>query len=80
MILPKHIEIHKFTSPTKREDNAKPIEFWPVCDYWVRGQPNYGPAKYKAAIDPGDAGLCWIMHRRLDKSKVAHAVAGAMVG
>jgi hypothetical protein len=59
-ILPKHIEVHKFTSPEKREDNAKPIEFWPVCDYWVFGQPNYGPATFKAAIDPGDAGLCWI--------------------
>lgn len=60
MVLPKHIEIHKYTAPTTRQDNAKPIEFWPVCDAWICGQPNYGPAKYSAELDPDAVGLCWI--------------------
>lgn len=59
-ILPPRLEIRKFTSPLKREDNAKPIEFWPVCGYWVYGKPNYGPARYSAELSPDDAGLSWI--------------------
>jgi hypothetical protein len=59
-ILPEHIKIRKFTSPLKREDNAKPIEFWPVCGYWIHGTPNMGPAIHHAEISPEDAGLSWI--------------------
>lgn len=54
------MELRKFTWPKERRDNAKPIEFWPVCGYWVKGEPNYGPAQFYADLGPDEAGLGWV--------------------
>jgi hypothetical protein len=59
-LMGKAVEIHKFTWPKERRDNAKPIEFWPVCGYWIKGEPNYGPEEFIAEISPDDAGLGWV--------------------
>ena len=59
-LLDKDLEIHKFTWPKERRDGAKPVEFWPVCGYWIHGQPNYGPEEHYANLDPEEAGLGWV--------------------
>lgn len=51
------LEIKKFT---KGEKDGNPIEYWPVCGYWVHGEPSSDRPFYKASLDPDDTGLSWI--------------------
>src|ERR1700757_1990527 len=59
-LIGKGVEIHKFTWPKEKRDAAKPIEYWPVCGYWVKGDPNYGPEEFSARLSPDEAGLGWV--------------------
>lgn len=59
-LMGKDVEIHKFTWPKERRDNSKPIEFWPVCGYWVKGEPNYAEEEFYAKLNPDEAGLGWV--------------------
>jgi hypothetical protein len=59
-LLPASIVVKKITIPLKAEANSKPIEYWPVCGYWVYGHPNYGPEEFVAKLDPDSAGLGWV--------------------
>lgn len=54
------IQIRKFIWPTKATADSKQIEYWPVCGYWISGDPNYGEESFRAHISPEDAGLIWI--------------------
>lgn len=59
-LMGKSVEIHKFTWPKEKRDGAKPIEFWPVCGMWIKGEPNFGPEDFYAKLDPDEAGLGWV--------------------
>jgi hypothetical protein len=49
-------KIYKFT-----EGDPDPIEYWPVCGYWIYGQPSQdNPAYFQTLLDPEDAGLGWV--------------------
>jgi hypothetical protein len=49
-------KIYKFT-----EGDPNPIEYWPVCGYWVYGKTSDSdPAYFPDLLDPEDAGLGWI--------------------
>lgn len=60
MIHAEHIVVRKFIWPKRATADAKRIEYWPVCGYWMYGQPNYGPPKHVASIDPDTSGLGWV--------------------
>ena len=59
-LLPKEIAIRKLKYPPEPTSDSKVIEYWPVCGYWVYGEPNYGPEVCLADIDPESAGLGWV--------------------
>lgn len=59
-LLDPSLTIKKFTWPPEASADSKQIEYWPVCGYWVKGEPNYGEPGRKASLNPEDAGLCWI--------------------
>jgi hypothetical protein len=60
-LLGPNIEIHKLIWPPKPTLDSKQIEYWPVCGYWMYGDPAYGKEDFKEyPITPDDAGLCWI--------------------
>jgi hypothetical protein len=51
-------KIYKFT---QGEQDGNPIEYWPVCGYWIYGEPSQdAPAYFQNLLDPEDAGLCWV--------------------
>ena len=52
--------VKTFIWPRKATEDSKRIEYWPVCSYWIPGEPNYGPEQSIANLNPDDAGLCWI--------------------
>jgi hypothetical protein len=52
--------VKKFIWPPRATADSKRIEYWPVCSYWIPGEPNYGPEQSIAKLNPDDAGLCWI--------------------
>lgn len=54
------LSVRKLVWPPKPTEDSKQIEYWPVCSYWIPGEPNYGPSKNLASLNPDDAGLCWI--------------------
>lgn len=54
------VEIRKLLWPPKQTADSKQVEYWPVCGYWIYGEPNYGTEKFTARISPDDAGLGWI--------------------
>lgn len=76
----KDVEIRKFTWPEKIRDGAKPIEYWPVCGYWVPGEPNYGVAEFIAKLDPGAAGLGWVNAPRVGQELSGTSCGGANGG
>jgi hypothetical protein len=52
------IKIYKFT---EGEQDGNPIEYWPVCGYWIYGSPNQqSPVFFKDLLSPEDAGLGWV--------------------
>lgn len=55
-----HVPIRKFTWPPERTADSKPIEYWPVCGYWIHGKPNTGEPRFIAVLDPEDMGLGWV--------------------
>jgi hypothetical protein len=59
-LLGQSLEIRKLIWPPQPTEDSKQIEYWPVCSYWVPGEPAYGAARSIAALNPDDAGLCWI--------------------
>lgn len=54
------LEIKKLIWPPKPTADSKQIEYWPICGYWTPGEPNYGPEKTLAKLNPDDAGLGWV--------------------
>jgi hypothetical protein len=54
------IVIRKVTWPPQAMADSKQVEYWPVCGYWVYGEPTYGTAAFYARLNPDDAGLSWI--------------------
>lgn len=75
------VEIHKFTWPKERRDNAKPIEFWPVCGYWVKGEPNYGPEEfYEVKLNPDEGGLGWVNAPEVGQDLAGTSCGGANGG
>ncbi len=80
-LLGKDVEVHKFTWPKERRDNAKPIEFWPVCGYWVKGNPNYGPEEFAGGkLDPDEAGLGWVNAPEVGLERSGTSCSGANGG
>jgi hypothetical protein len=59
-LMSPQVEIHKLIWPPEATADSKQIEYWPVCSYWVYGEPNYGKEQHTASLDPDNAGLCWI--------------------
>jgi hypothetical protein len=53
---PQNIKIRKFIVGAQ-DDN--PIEYWPVCGYWIYGKPGQ-VRNHLANLDPDDTGLAWI--------------------
>lgn len=60
MLFGAEIEVHKLVWPPEATSDSKQIEYWPVCGHWVPGEPNYGPEKSIARLNPDDAGLSWV--------------------
>ena len=54
------IEVRKFTYPPKATRDAEPIEYWPCCGMWDKGEPNRNEETFVSANDPSDLGLIWI--------------------
>lgn len=80
-LLGKDVEIHKFTWPEEVRDGAKPIEYWPVCGYWVKGEPNYGVAQYSEnKVSPDDAGLGWVNAPEVGQEQGGSSCGGANGG
>lgn len=51
------IVIRKFTQGKYGKD----IEFWPVCGYWVYGEPSKADAQqHLVSLNPDDTGLSWV--------------------
>jgi hypothetical protein len=59
-LMGSQVEIHKLFWPKQATSDSKQIEYWPVCGYWVKGEPNYGEEKCVAHLNPDDAGLGWV--------------------
>jgi hypothetical protein len=59
-LMGQNIIVKKLVWPPKPTADSKQIEYWPVCGYWVPGEPNYGPEKTIAKVNPEDAGLAWV--------------------
>src|SRR5262249_20434339 len=74
-LIGQDIAIRKLLWPKQPTSDSKPIEFWPVCGYWVYGTPNYSTSKEIVALDPDDAGLCWI-----NAPKVGQEYGGSCCG
>jgi hypothetical protein len=64
-LLGQSLKIKTFIFPPEATDDSIRIEYWPVCSYWVPGEPQYGPEVNIASLNPDDAGLCWINAPRL---------------
>jgi hypothetical protein len=58
-IMGPHIPIRKLTFPKEPTADAKVIEYWPVCGYWMYGEP-YSSERFFATVDPDAAGLGWV--------------------
>lgn len=54
------LTIRKLLWPPTPTADSKQIEYWPVCSYWIYGEPNYGSSRSISCLNPDDAGLCWI--------------------
>lgn len=52
--------IKKFVWPTRPTEDEKPIEYFPHCGMWDRGNPNRGKEKFISHNDPDNTGLTWI--------------------
>lgn len=77
----KAIEVRKFTWPKEVRDGAKPIEFWPVCGYWIYGKPNYGPEEFvENLLSPDEAGLGWVNAPETGQSLAGTSCGGANGG
>jgi hypothetical protein len=59
-LMTPEVIVKKLTWPPAPTADSKQIEYWPVCGYWIYGEPNYGPEKQLANINPEDAGLAWV--------------------
>lgn len=59
-LMSPEIEIHKLIWPPEPTSDSKQVEYWPVCSYWIKGEPNYGAEKSIACLDPDDTGLGWV--------------------
>lgn len=59
-LMGQKLVVKKFIWPHQAMADSKRVEFWPVCSYWIHGEPTYGAEKTTATIDPDFAGLCWI--------------------
>ena len=55
-----HIPIRKLKFPLEPTSDSKVIEYWPVCGYWMYGDPNRGQERFFATLDPDASGLGWI--------------------
>lgn len=54
----QRIKIYKFI---EGEKDGNPIEYWPVCGYWIYGPPSPAPPLYfPSLLDPEDGGLGWV--------------------
>ena len=60
MRIGQEIEVRKFTYPTRVTRDAEPIEYWPCCGMWDKGEPNREEETFVSANDPSDLGLIWI--------------------
>ncbi len=54
------VEIRKFTYPPQATRDSDPIEYWPCCGMWDKGEPNRGKETFVSANDPTELGLIWI--------------------
>lgn len=75
-IIGQGFKIRKFTWPEKPTADSKPVEYWPVCGYWNYGKPNYGSQTFRGALDPDDAGLCWINAPKVGQEKGGSCCGG----
>lgn len=75
MLIGPWTKVKKFTYPVRETADAKPIEYWPCCSMWDRGEPNYGPEMFTAANDPELLGLIWI-----NAPEVGQDIGGASCG
>jgi hypothetical protein len=74
--LPDALQLKKFIWPRERTADSKPIEFWPVCGYWVYGEPNFGAPAHRADVDPTDAGLGWVNAPRVGLERSGTSCGG----
>jgi hypothetical protein len=79
-LMDARIKIKKFTTPERMEAGAKPIEYWPVCGYWIYGQPNYGLDEHYATLDPSSAGLGWVNAPKTGQELSGTSCGGACGG
>jgi hypothetical protein len=59
-LMSRTVEIHKLIWPKVPTADSKQIEYWPLCSYWVKGDPHTGSEKTLARLNPDDAGLCYV--------------------
>jgi len=59
--LGERIPVKKLIWPLKATADAKPIQYWPCCSSWMRGEPNTGPQVCREPYVSADQlGLGWI--------------------
>jgi len=74
-LIGSRIPIKKFVYPKEATADSKQIEYWPCCGMQQYGEPNRGPAKYRATNDPDYMDLVWI-----NAPKVGQEIGGANCG
>jgi hypothetical protein len=79
-LMSPEIIVKKLIWPPEATADSKQIEYWPVCSYWVYGEPNYGKPRHIASLDPDNAGLCWINAPEVGMDKSGSCCGGANGG
>jgi hypothetical protein len=79
-LMSPELKIKKLVWPPEATEDSKQIEYWPVCSYWIYGEPKYGAEERYASINPEDAGLCWINAPEMGLERSGSCCSGANGG
>jgi hypothetical protein len=79
-LMSKELQIKKLVWPSAPTKDSKQIEYWPVCGYWIYGEPNYSAEQRYSSIDPDNAGLCWINAPEMGLDRNGSCCSGANNG
>jgi hypothetical protein len=75
-LMGEDVRLRKFIYPPEKTADAKPIEYWPCCSAWRRGEPSYGTEKFADCLSSVETlGPGWI-----NAPKCGQQIGGANCG